>query len=179
MTDEGQGDVYRLAGDRLGKFTILSELGRGSMGVVYEAFQEDLKRKVALKVLPANIALEQKQVERFRREAESAARLNQDNIIQIYEVGHVDNTHYFVMEMIDGGSMLEACRLHDDPIREGARIARDCARGLSHAHDNGVIHRDIKPTNILVVDDPRHRASHEDCSRRIEVRVHPHRDQHR
>ncbi|MCZ6787331.1 MAG: serine/threonine-protein kinase [Planctomycetota bacterium] len=153
MTDEGQGDVYRLAGDRLGKFTILSELGRGSMGVVYEAFQEDLKRKVALKVLPANIALEQKQVERFRREAESAARLNQDNIIQIYEVGHVDNTHYFAMEMIDGGSMLEACRLHDDPIREGARIARDCARGLSHAHDNGVIHRDIKPTNILVARD--------------------------
>jgi tetratricopeptide (TPR) repeat protein len=153
MTDEGQGDVYRFAGDRVGKFTILSELGRGSMGVVYEAFQEDLKRKVALKVLPANIALEQKQVERFRREAESAARLNQDNIIPIYEIGHVENTHYFAMELVDGGSMLEACRLCDDPFREGARIARDCARGLAHAHQNGVIHRDIKPTNILVARD--------------------------
>ncbi|MEE8105880.1 MAG: serine/threonine-protein kinase [Planctomycetota bacterium] len=156
MTEEdSRDDAFHLAGDRLGKFTILSELGRGSMGVVYEAFQEDLKRKVALKVLPANIALEKKQVERFRREAESAARLRHDNIIPIYEIGHAENTHYFVMELVDGGSMTERCRAHDDVINEAARVAHDCASGLAHAHERGVIHRDIKPANILVARDGR------------------------
>jgi len=156
MTEEdSRDDAFHLTGDRLGKFTILSELGRGSMGVVYEAFQEDLKRKVALKVLPANIALEKKQVERFRREAESAARLRHDNIIPIYEIGHAENTHYFVMELVDGGSMTERCRAHDDTIQEAARVAHDCASGLAHAHERGVIHRDIKPANVLVAKDGR------------------------
>ena len=103
MTEENpQDEAFHLAGDRLGKFVILSELGRGSMGVVYEALQEDLKRKVALKILPANITLDSKQVKRFHREAESVARLRHDNIIQIYEVGEIERTHYFAMELVDG-----------------------------------------------------------------------------
>ncbi len=146
---EGE-QAFRLAGDRLGKFVIIDELGRGSMGVVYEAFQTDLKRKVALKVLPANIALDAKQVRRFRREAESMARLRHDHVIHIYEVGAEADTHYFAMEMIVGHSYGEHGGRDRESVRGSARLAMQAARGLAHAHDHGVIHRDIKPGNLLV-----------------------------
>ena len=148
--DDGQDEAYRLAGDRLGKFVILGELGRGSMGVVYEAFQEDLKRKVAVKVLPANIALDGKQVRRFRREAESASRLRHEQIIPIYEIGEFEGTHYFAMELVDGRPFGEGLGRDREAVREAARLARDAALGLAHAHERGVVHRDIKPGNLLV-----------------------------
>jgi len=151
MSDQPRDEAFHFAGDRLGKFVILGELGRGSMGVVYEAFQEDLKRKVALKVLPANISLDIKQVRRFHREAESVARLRHDHVIQIYEVGQIDNTHYFAMELVDGASFGSTSFIRDRAyIDNSARIIRDAARGLAHAHERGVIHRDIKPSNLLV-----------------------------
>jgi serine/threonine-protein kinase len=150
MPDSTPGEAFHLAGDRLGKFVILNELGRGSMGVVYETYQEDLKRKVALKILPANIALNSKQVKRFRREAESMARLTHDNIVQIHEVGEIDGTHYFAMEMVDGQPLGEQLGRDRDSIREAARLVMDAALGLAHAHEHGVIHRDIKPGNLLV-----------------------------
>ncbi len=151
MADElPSAEAFHLAGDRLGKFVIISELGRGSMGVVYEAFQEDLKRKVAIKVLPANICLDAKQVKRFHREAESVARLRHSNIIQIYEVGAVGNTHYFAMEMVDGKPFGAHQGRDRDSVREAARVAMEAARGIAHAHGRGVIHRDIKPGNLLV-----------------------------
>jgi len=143
-------EAFHLTGDRLGKFMILSELGRGSMGVVYEAFQEDLKRKVALKILPANITLDAKQVRRFHREAESVARLRHDNVIQIYEVGQIDATHYFAMELVDGKPLDPEQPRDREAVLRAARIARDAARGLAHAHERGVIHRDVKPGNLLV-----------------------------
>jgi len=149
-TAQDDEQPFRLAGDRLGKFVIIAELGRGSMGVVYEAFQTELKRKVALKVLPANIALDQKQVRRFRREAESMARLRHDHIIHIYEVGEVEGTHYFAMEMIDGLTYGEQVGRDRESVREAARLVLQAARGLAHAHEKGVIHRDIKPGNLLV-----------------------------
>jgi len=151
MPDQPRDEAFHFAGDRLGKFVILGELGRGSMGVVYEAFQEDLKRKVALKILPGNISLDIKQVRRFKREAESVARLRHDHVIQIYEVGQIDNTHYFAMEMVDGAGFASTSFIRDRAfIDDAARIIRDAARGLAHAHERGVIHRDIKPSNLLV-----------------------------
>jgi len=153
--DEKQPEAFRLAGDRLGKFVILQELGRGAMGVVYEAFQEDLRRKVALKILPANITLDAKQVQRFRREAESAARLRHDNIIAIYEVGEIDGTHYFAMELVDGRPFSAFVSRDAESMEAAVRVARDAARGLAHAHERGVIHRDVKPGNILVAKDGR------------------------
>jgi hypothetical protein len=143
-------EAFHLTGDRLGKFMILAELGRGSMGVVYEAFQEDLKRKVALKILPANITLDAKQVRRFHREAESVARLRHDNVIQIYEVGQIDATHYFAMELVDGKPLDPEQPRDREAVLRAARLARDAARGLAHAHEKGVIHRDVKPGNLLV-----------------------------
>ncbi|MHC4972366.1 MAG: protein kinase domain-containing protein [Planctomycetota bacterium] len=151
MTEETpRDDAFHLAGDRLGKFVVLSELGRGSMGVVYEALQEDLKRKVALKILPANITLDARQVRRFHREAESVARLRHDNVIQIYEVGEIDKTHYFAMELVDGQPLGEAFGRDKDSVMRAARIAMQAARGLAHAHERGVIHRDVKPSNLLL-----------------------------
>ncbi|MDH3590963.1 MAG: serine/threonine protein kinase, partial [Planctomycetota bacterium] len=155
MVDSDYDDAYHLAGDRLGKFVILDELGRGSMGVVYEAFQEDLKRKVAIKILPANIALDAKQVRRFRREAESMARLQHEHIIPIYEVGEIDATHYFAMEKVEGQALGDRSFRDKDSMREAARLAMQAARGLAHAHDQGVIHRDVKPGNLLVARDGR------------------------
>jgi len=145
-----QDDAFHLTGDRLGKFLILAELGRGSMGVVYEALQEDLKRKVALKILPANITLDAKQVKRFHREAESVARLRQENVIQIYEVGQIEGTHYFAMELVEGRPLDAEQGRDRESVLKAARIARDAARGLAHAHEKGVIHRDVKPGNLLV-----------------------------
>ncbi|MHC4448767.1 MAG: serine/threonine-protein kinase [Planctomycetota bacterium] len=151
MEDQERDEAFHFAGDHLGKFVVLGELGRGSMGVVYEAFQEDLKRKVALKVLPANIALDIKQVRRFRREAESVARLHHPNVIQIFEVGQLENTHYFAMELVDGSPFGSKSFIRDRSfVDEAARITRDAARGLAHAHEKGVIHRDMKPGNLLV-----------------------------
>jgi hypothetical protein len=124
MTDEtSREEAFHLAGDRLGKYVILSELGRGSMGVVYEAFQSDLKRKVALKVLPANITLDGKQVQRFHREAESVARLRHDNVIQIYDVDEVENTHYFAMELVEGRPIEEEFGRDGEAITRAARAA--------------------------------------------------------
>lgn len=151
MEEQERDEAFHFAGDHLGKFVVLGELGRGSMGVVYEAFQEDLKRKVALKVLPANIALDIKQVRRFRREAESVARLTHPNVIQIFEVGQLENTHYFAMELVDGAPFGSKSFIRDRSfVDEAARITRDAARGLAHAHEKGVIHRDMKPGNLLV-----------------------------
>ncbi|MFQ5844145.1 MAG: serine/threonine-protein kinase [Planctomycetota bacterium] len=148
--DEAEEETFLETGARLGRFVILGELGRGSMGVVYEAFQEDLKRKVALKVLPANISLDAKHVRRFRREAQAAARLQHPNLIQIFEVGHEEKTHFIAMELIEGGPFERFEARTEEEVREAARIARDAARGLAHAHEQGVIHRDIKPGNLLV-----------------------------
>src|SRR5215471_15711458 len=90
---------------RLGDFEILRELGRGGMGVVYEARQVSLNRKVALKVLSAGLGLTPKAVQRFHREAEAAARLHHTNIVPIYATGEQDGTHFYAMELIDGPSL--------------------------------------------------------------------------
>ena len=92
-----------------------------------------------------------KQVRRFRREAESVARLNHPNVIQIFEVGQIEGTHYFAMELVDGAPFGSQSFLRDRAfIDEAARIVRDAARGVGHAHEMGVVHRDMKPSNLLV-----------------------------
>jgi hypothetical protein len=120
------------------------------MGVVYEAFQEGINRKVALKILPANITLDKKSVQRFHREAESVGKLQHGNVIQIFDNGQIGNTHYIAMELVEGTGF-DALRCVDRmSIRQAVAMARDAARGLAHAHAQGVIHRDIKPSNLLV-----------------------------
>jgi len=139
--------------ERIGHYRIVSELGRGGMGVVYKAHEESLNRFVAIKVLGEHLMEDPTQIERFIREAQSAASLNHPNIVQIYAVSEENGLHYFVMEYVSGESLQQILRARG-PLEpeQVARIALQTASGLQAAHEQGIIHRDIKPANLLIDD---------------------------
>jgi len=153
---EEQGDkTDPLVGANLNGFKVLSRIGSGGFGVVYRAFDTDLERSVAIKMLPPNIVKAGPQVlERFLREARSAAKLSHPNIVTIHQICRYQDTFYIVMELVDGGALHEflAVERRFKPS-EATRIVRAAAEGLGHAHRRGVIHRDIKPGNIMMTND--------------------------
>jgi len=133
------------------QFDVESELGRGGMGIVYRARDRRLKREVAVKVLPPELAFRGEIKSRFLREAETAAQLNQPNIVPIYAVDEREGLVFFVMACVDGTTVGK--RLHDEgalPVDDARRIMRQVSDALAYAHARGVIHRDIKPDNILL-----------------------------
>src|SRR5687767_14644151 len=128
-----------------------NEIGRGGMGVVYRARDKRLKRHIAIKVLPPEMAFQSAIKMRFLREAETAAQLSHPNIVPIYTVDEVEGLVFFVMAYISGDNL--AKRLHDHgvlPVNEVRRISREVGDALAYAHERGVVHRDIKPDNILL-----------------------------
>ncbi len=136
---------------RLGHYDIVAELGRGGMGVVYKGHESSLNRYVAIKVLADSLAHDEGVKERFLREARSMAALNDPHIIQIYYIGEDEGQPYFVMEFVEGeslGTLLK--REHKVAVGPAAKIVYQTALGLATAHDKGVIHRDIKPGNLMV-----------------------------
>ncbi len=136
---------------RVGHYDIVSELGRGGMGVVYKGHESSLQRFVAIKMLSESLAGDASVVERFFREARSMAQLNDPHIVQIYFVGEDAGQPYFAMEFVEGESL--SARLKREgrlEPGEAARILLQVAQGLATAHDRGVIHRDIKPANLLL-----------------------------
>jgi serine/threonine protein kinase len=137
---------------RLGHYDIVAELGRGGMGVVYKGHETSLNRYVAIKVLADSLAHDEAVKERFLREARSMAALNDPHIIQIYFIGEDEGGQtYFVMEFVDGeslGSMLK--REGKLSVEQSAKVIQQTALGLSTAHDRGVVHRDIKPGNLMI-----------------------------
>jgi len=139
--------------DRIGHYRIVAELGRGGMGIVYKAHEESLNRFVAIKVLGEHLTEDPGHVERFLREARSAASLNHPNIVQIYAVSEEDGRHFFAMEYVSGRSLQQILRSSGplEPIQV-AKIALQTASGLRAAHEQGIIHRDIKPANLLIDD---------------------------
>jgi len=149
-------DEVRLAArdsrNLLGRYVLLSELGRGGMGIVHKAWDGDLRRFVALKVLSGPWTADD--LARFRREAQSAAALRHPNIITVYEIGPSDETPYISLELIDGKS------LHGRkyPSRKAADLLVVIARAVEAAHRKGIIHRDLKPANIMIDADGRPRV---------------------
>jgi serine/threonine-protein kinase len=134
-------------------YQLLTRLGSGAMGSVYKAQHLKLDIPVALKVLRVDLAKSRTQIERLKREARLAARLNHPNIVRSLDVGESYGFHYFAMEYVDGATVRQ--RLHRARLREkdALRIVRDVARALEHAHENGVVHRDVKPANIMLTRD--------------------------
>jgi len=137
---------------RLGKYTLVGKIGEGGMGAVYEAVQDGLGRRVALKVLPKRMTKNPQQLERFRREAHAAAVLNHPNIVMVYELDEDQGFHFFSMEYVEGDSLQDRIKNSGKlPIKEALSIVRKIADALNYAWDrNNVIHRDIKPANILI-----------------------------
>lgn len=138
------------APDRMGDFRIVRELGRGGMGIVYEAEQVSLKRRVALKVAPPSLALNEEAMQRFHREAQALAKIRHPNIVQIYENGESGGHHYYAMEFVDGRGVDDMIRETKKDPKLAAKIAAQIADALQAAHAEKVIHRDVKPSNILV-----------------------------
>src|SRR5256886_4902800 len=133
-----------------GDYELLEEIGRGGQGVVYRARQKSLNRTVALKVIGLGQWATQAHLKRFRREAEAAANLDHPCIVPIYEVGEREGSCYFSMKFIDGGQLDEVAKRTPLPIRNAAELIAKLARTVHYAHEHGILHRDIKPGNILL-----------------------------
>jgi WD40 repeat protein/tRNA A-37 threonylcarbamoyl transferase component Bud32 len=129
---------------------ILKELGRGGMGVVYQARHVKLKRMVALKMVLAREHISTQELVRFHVEAEAVARLQHPNIIQIYETGEQEGRPFFSLEFADGGSLAQKLNGKPKDIRQAARLGKILARAMHYAHQRGIVHRDLKPANVLL-----------------------------
>jgi ABC-type branched-subunit amino acid transport system substrate-binding protein len=137
-------------GQTLGKYRIVGPLGRGGMGDVYRAHDPIIERDVAIKLLPEELAEDEKALARFLAEAKAAGKLNHPNVVSIYEIGQEGHAYFLVMELIPGGCVSDGVdRLHAYPVLEATRIAIDACKGLAAAHSVGLIHRDVKPANLM------------------------------
>ena len=134
----------------LGDYELLEEIGRGGQGVVFRARQKSLNRTVALKVINLGQWASKAHLTRFRREAEAAASLEHPGIVAIHDVGERDGSCYFSMKFIEGGQLDEVAKQEAMPVRRAAELLAKVARTVHYAHEHGILHRDIKPGNILV-----------------------------
>jgi serine/threonine protein kinase len=141
------------AGTRLGHYEICSQLGEGGMGEVYLAEDTRLHRKVALKILPADLASKQDRMRRFEQEATAAAALNHPNIAHIYEIGKSESVNFIAMEFIDGHTLPEIIHRGQTDLPKLLRYLQHTAEGLAKAHAAGIVHRDLKPDNVMITRD--------------------------
>lgn len=136
---------------RIGQYKLVRKLGQGGMGAVFEGIQESLDRRVAIKILPAQFMRDPAFVERFKREAKAAARLNHPSIVTIHEIGEDQGFHFFSMELVDGQSLQQRLESQGPlAVSEAVSLMLQAIRGLSHAWDQQIVHRDIKPDNLML-----------------------------
>ncbi len=141
------------APQRLGEYDILDLIARGGMGVVYKARHAGLDRVVAIKMIRSGILASPRDVERFQREARSAAKLHHPNIVTIHDIGEQDGQHYFSMDYVPGENLADRARTHPFTPRQAAEITGGIAAAIHYAHQQGVLHRDIKPANVILTPD--------------------------
>jgi tRNA A-37 threonylcarbamoyl transferase component Bud32 len=147
--EQPTGEVRPFSRD-FGRYELLEEVARGGMGIVYKARDKKLGRIVALKMIRGGAFAHAEEIERFQREARAAAQLHHRHIVQIHDIGQLDDRHYFTMEFAAGGSLAQQQpRFADDP-RAAAELVEKVARAVAHAHANGILHRDLKPGNVLL-----------------------------
>ena len=136
---------------RFGRYEILGKIGEGAMGVVYRALDHGLGRIVALKMLSAELSSDEEQQRRFAREAEAIGRLSHPNIVTVYDLGEADGHLYMAMELLEGDDLRALMdRQTDIALADRARVLAQICDGLGYAHSRGVVHRDVKPANIVV-----------------------------
>jgi serine/threonine protein kinase/tetratricopeptide (TPR) repeat protein len=148
--DGGLEEVTLLTGTKLGRYEIRSKIGEGGMGEVYLAQDTELDRKVALKFLPEDLASDAERMRRFVQEAKAASGLNHPNIITIHEIGEADGAHFIATEFIDGTTLRERLNRGPLPLDQVLSIATQTTEALSAAHAAGIVHRDVKPENIML-----------------------------
>jgi eukaryotic-like serine/threonine-protein kinase len=149
------GPEYRVPGAdvRFGDYELIEEIAQGGMGVVYKAKQSSLNRIVAVKMIRFGHLAREEDIRRFRTEAEAAANLQHPNIVAIHEVGYAEGQHFFSMDYIDGGSLADLIRERPLPPRKAAAYLKKVAEAIHYAHSRGVLHRDMKPSNVLLAQD--------------------------
>jgi serine/threonine protein kinase len=141
------------AGTRLGNYEVVDRLGAGSMGEVYRARDLKLRRDVALKVLPDDVAQNEERLRRFEQEALTASSLSHPNIIHIYDIGEDDGRHFVAMELVEGRTLRQVLDSGPLPFELVLDYGCQIAEGLAKTHSVGVIHRDVKPENLIISDD--------------------------
>lgn len=158
-TDTAQGeDTFHLSGTgqilpcAFGRYELLEEIGRGGMGVVYKARQEDLDRTVAVKMILSSHLASPEHVRRFHVEAKIAARLRHPNIVHIHDVGQLHGQHYFAMEYVEGESLAEKLQRESLDSGAAAQLVATITRAVAHLHRQDLVHRDLKPSNIMLDD---------------------------
>src|SRR5437764_11863181 len=142
-----------IAGTKLGRYEIRSKIGEGGMGEVYLAEDTQLHRKVALKILPAEVSANRDRMRRFEQEATAAAALNHPNMAHIYEIGEHDGVNFIAMEFIDGFTLRDLIHGRQTDFAKLLRYLQHVAEGLAKAHTVGIVHRDLKPDNIMITRD--------------------------
>ena len=148
MIEAGQKTLE--AGKCFGHYEIIQQIGGGGMGVVYLAKDTRLERKTAIKILPGNVAQDEGRMQRFVREAKSASALNHPNIITIYDIGETDNTHFIATEYIEGDTLRKRLKGACINLKSALEIAIQVASALDAAHRTGIVHRDVKPENVMI-----------------------------
>jgi serine/threonine protein kinase len=152
-------------------YTIIGELGRGGMGVVYKARQTSLGRLVAIKMMRSNAASSPKELDRFRIEAEAIARLHHPNIVQIHEIKEHDQMPYLVLEFVDGGNLAEQISGKPQSPVWAAELLQIVAHAVHYAHVHGIIHRDLKPSNILMTEEGIPKITDFGLAKRLDVQL--------